>query len=344
MVSVVIPVFNAEKHIHDCFQSLSKQTLKSLEFIFIDDGSSDLSLEKIQEIQKLDQRVSYYSKINEGAGIARNAGIELARGKYIGFMDVDDDISPLMFEKLVAAAEIHDGDSVSCGHYLIHESGKKEAKADVLDTTILADETSIAEFQLDLVGPAVKDSNIRLYSNSVWCTLFKRSLIESHNIRFYSERYIVSEDLVFRLQYLKFTRRIVLIPDLLYYYSKNEGSLTKTIFPDKFYRMFQLKQLLKEILIDTSDVDRINRSIADYLRSMLTMSMFINGMYITGLFIKEIVFSAQFAELQGEFPSTKILDKSKRIFYQLLIDKNIRLALLYLFLIKVYKGLKSQKS
>ena len=98
-LSVVIPVYNAEKHLKACIESLLSQTLAGLEFIFVNDGSQDNSPEIIASYQATDSRITLINQSNQGVSVARNNGIAVAQGEYIGFVDADDTIASDFFEK-----------------------------------------------------------------------------------------------------------------------------------------------------------------------------------------------------------------------------------------------------
>src|SRR3954470_7921673 len=99
-VSVVIPVYNAEKYITECIESLLNQTLKQCEFIFVNDGSSDNSSQIINEFKKKDNRIILINQENQGVSIARNNGLKAASGEYVGFVDADDYIDCEMYETI----------------------------------------------------------------------------------------------------------------------------------------------------------------------------------------------------------------------------------------------------
>ena len=122
-VSVIIPVYNAEKYLEKCIESVVNQTLKDIEIILINDGSTDGS-EEICKKYLSDERVIYYSKENEGLAAARQDGIERASGEYIGFVDSDDWVEPDMYEKMYAAAKSNNSDVVYCNG-LVNEDGHR---------------------------------------------------------------------------------------------------------------------------------------------------------------------------------------------------------------------------
>ena len=98
-VSVIIPVYNVEKYLRECIDSILNQTLHELELICVDDGSTDGSLEILQAYEKKDNRVTVLTQHNQGAGAARNKGLQIAKGEYLSFLDADDFFAPGMLEE-----------------------------------------------------------------------------------------------------------------------------------------------------------------------------------------------------------------------------------------------------
>ncbi len=113
-VSVCVPVYNAEKYIDRCINSLLKQTLREIELIFVNDGSTDRSLDILIKYQERNQSIKVVNQSNAGLGGARNSALKLARGEYIGFLDADDFVDPTMYEKLYACATEIDADIAMC--------------------------------------------------------------------------------------------------------------------------------------------------------------------------------------------------------------------------------------
>ena len=130
-VSVIVPVYNVEKYIDKCLNTLVNQTLKDIEIIIVNDGSPDNSQEIIDKYQKkYPKKIKSYIKENGGQGSARNFGLEKATGEYIGYVDSDDFIELDMYEKLYNKAKKHDLDISICGNYCLTESGEKTEESD----------------------------------------------------------------------------------------------------------------------------------------------------------------------------------------------------------------------
>lgn len=125
-VSIIVPIYNTEKYLRRCLDSLVGQTLKELEIILVDDGSTDNSSQIMREYEcKYQGRVKVYSKENGGQATARNLGIQRSNGKYIGFVDSDDYVDTNMFEVMYQAAKRDDADMVECHYRYLYEEGKR---------------------------------------------------------------------------------------------------------------------------------------------------------------------------------------------------------------------------
>ena len=111
-VSVILPCYNGEKNLKQCINSVRNQTLKEIDIICVDDGSTDSTVDILKELQKEDPRIVLIQQKNAGAGAARNVGLDRATGKYLSFLDADDFFEPDMLEKSVAAAEKYEADYI----------------------------------------------------------------------------------------------------------------------------------------------------------------------------------------------------------------------------------------
>ena len=133
LVSVIIPAYNIEDYIGRCLDSIISQTYKNLEIIVVDDGSKDHTGEILDNYAKKDRRIKVIHKENGGVSSARNKGIEVAEGDYIGFIDGDDLIEPGMYKTLVDLLEEENADIAHCGYQMVfpdridysHNTGKK---------------------------------------------------------------------------------------------------------------------------------------------------------------------------------------------------------------------------
>ena len=119
MISVIVPIYNVERYINKCIDSIIHQSYKNLEIILVDDGSPDKCGEIIDEYSRIDKRIHVIHKSNGGLSSARNAGLDIASGDFIGFVDSDDWIEPTMYEEMLSFMEKEQLDLVECGINLV---------------------------------------------------------------------------------------------------------------------------------------------------------------------------------------------------------------------------------
>lgn len=219
LVSVIIPVLNTRPYVQQCLDSLTAQTLRPIEIICVDNGSTDGSYEYLVDYAKAHSNMIVMKHIEGRQGGARNAGIEIARGHYIGFVDSDDFVSPDMFRKMYEVAEADTAQVVVCNTQYYHiESGYGR--------------NSLPESVLDNDSPAPIQQRPKLLRNLTICNkLFSRELIERHGIRFPQGYY--HEDQFFVIAAMMSASRISTIPKPLYFYRKGRtGSVSEYRGPD----------------------------------------------------------------------------------------------------------------
>jgi len=267
-VSVIVPVYNVEKYLSRCMDSLLKQTLKGIEIILVDDGSADNCPVICDEYARQDSRVKVIHKQNEGLGFARNSGIKIATGEYIAFVDSDDYVDVTMYETLYRFAEIKGkADSVSCGFFREIAGNKFQRVVDSGKPIVFENKEDINGVILDLIASEPHFRAERKYELSAWATIFKKTIIDGNKIRFYSERELGSEDIVFKVDFWKYASSIAFIPETFYVYCLNISSLTQTFKPEKYERFKKLYDVLHD---RTKDFDtgklRVNRFFIGYTR------------------------------------------------------------------------------
>lgn len=231
-VSIIVPVYNAEEYFERCIKSLKNQTLRDIEIILVDDASPDSCPALCDAEAKEDARIRVIHKENAGAGLARNAGLEIATGKYIGFVDSDDYVSADMFEKLYATAEKYSSDLVMSG--IIFEGGKifknegaREETFFFEEDTHFESEEELQYLRLGIVGALPGEPDDSRYGMSVWKNLFRRDIISENSLSFCSERETMSEDALFMIDYIKCIKKATGVRDALYHYCRNGDSISK---------------------------------------------------------------------------------------------------------------------
>lgn len=225
-VSVIIPVYNAEKYIQECIQSLLNQTIKECEFIFIDDGSTDKSREMIEYYQKKDKRIIFVSQKNQGVSVARNQGLKLARGKYIGFVDADDYIKEDMYMMLYETAILGDKDVVICNF---------ESESDgriILSTFPFTQDNELnKEFiEKELIPYFIKTDHL----NSVVNKIYKNQIIREKKLCF-PKGVALGEDGLFNIHFFSHAERAMSINYVGYHYREVDGSATRNIVKTDYF-------------------------------------------------------------------------------------------------------------
>ena len=239
LISIIVPVYKVEQYLERCLNSLLNQTYENIEIILIDDGSPDNCPSICDEYYKRDNRIKVIHKENAGLGMARNSGLEIASGEYIAFVDSDDYVTENMCEILYAEATKYSADVVYGGvHYLNHAKNKR--KNIESSKMVWKGEKEVREFLLDIIGTKPSFKSDTIIEVSVWKALFKKTMFDTYNIKFVSEREYISEDVIFDIDFLQFANCVVVIPDVVYYYTDNPYSLSKVFRPDRFQQVLVL--------------------------------------------------------------------------------------------------------
>ena len=236
-VSIIVPIYKVEAFLDQCVTSLLNQTLTDIEIILVDDGSPDGCPSKCDSYARQDARVKVIHKQNAGLGFARNSGLAIASGEYVAFVDSDDWVDTTMYETLYATAQREQLDTCFCGFYNYHLSGTTTHKQEVSEFVRFIGREAVDSFLLDMVAPEPTYCHDVKYMMSTCKVLFKRSILETHHIRFHSEREFVSEDMIFQFDYLSKAEAVGFLPQAFYYYRTNPNSLSHTWERKKFDRI-----------------------------------------------------------------------------------------------------------
>lgn len=237
-VSVIIPVYNVERFIDKCLSSIVFQTLSEIEIILVDDGSKDGSAIKCDVWATKDSRIRVLHKKNEGQSIARNAGLDIASGEYVAFVDADDFIELDTYERMYARCKENDLDVAYFTYNRVDETGRVISKPNNnREEELFLTQQEMSSFFLNLVGRSPQSYHLPSYTTSASMSLYKREIVETNHIRFVNVREIASEDLIFSLNYLLHSNRAGCYPDVFYHYLVNTSSTTTTYNEKKYERM-----------------------------------------------------------------------------------------------------------
>lgn len=249
-VSVIIPVYNAEKYISSCIESLLGQTLPECEFIFINDGSIDHSKQIIERYMEFDERIKLVNQKNQGVSAARNQGLSIASGEYIGFVDADDYIEEDMYEKLYDSAKKSNCDIVMT-NFESEMDGQKFITKYPFPVDCVLGRSYIEQ---NLLPYFLKADNL----NAVWNKLYKCKIIIDFRIGF-PEKLVLGEDAMFIMHFFSHAKTMKYIDYTGYHYREVEGSATRDIAcKDYFHSALEVyKAQLPQSYLDKLEKEKI---------------------------------------------------------------------------------------
>jgi glycosyltransferase involved in cell wall biosynthesis len=214
LVTIIIPVYNAEKHIEECIRSLMTQTLEQIQVIVVNDGSIDGTAPILRKLSSADRRVTCIDTSNKGVSRARNLGLEAALGKFICFMDADDWAEPVMIERLYTGIVSAGADLGVCNVNLQTEYGTTKPRLSLSDVSVI---------DVSDKGSMLADFLDYRYDFANWNKIYRSDIIRSKKICFHEEMKIW-EDLLFNLHYLLFVEKIYVTGECLYNYRIHSAS------------------------------------------------------------------------------------------------------------------------
>ena len=243
IVSVIVPVYNAEKSVEKCVLSILDNRYQALELILVNDGSSDGSGAICDKLAKIDHRIKVIHQVNGGVGAARNHGLSLASGKYVAFLDSDDTVDAEMYEKLVRAAEEHDADCVVCSLVNVYAS-HTETVHHVFQNQVITNRAEINErIVVPLIIPGHGDA---VLMQGPCNKLYRNSLIQKHGLQFSHLPY--AEDWLFNIAFLMNCDIVSFLDEPLYFYDRtSEGSLSKSWRKDSFRNTVWIQNKLAQL-------------------------------------------------------------------------------------------------
>ncbi|HHW45908.1 MAG TPA: glycosyltransferase family 2 protein [Clostridiales bacterium] len=225
IITVVLPVYNAEKYLEECVDSVINQTFKDIEILLINDGSTDSSADLCDRLAAKDSRIKVYHRPNSGPSITRNLGIDVAAGEYICFIDSDDYLDPPALEFMYNSITLHNADMVMCGFYHdVEQNG-----------TVVYSSTVCTENKIIFSHEEILDVLIELKSkhliDSCCNKLYRLSTIRDSGVRMPEGE--LFEDTEFNFRLLPFLKKIVISDKCFYHYRQRDFSITKSFQPLK---------------------------------------------------------------------------------------------------------------
>lgn len=290
LVSVIIPVYNVEKYLKRCIDSVLNQSYKNLEIIIIDDGSKDKSKEICDSYKRKNKRVIVVHTKNKGLSEARNKGIEISKGEYISFIDSDDWVNPTYIEKLMALLLEYKGDISICNFEKVYNE-KMINKIYNEKIEIYTKEEALGElFKKEVVKFVVS-----------WGKIYKKYLF--NNIRFPKGRYHEDEFTTYKL--FGESKRIVSTNEKLIYYFKREDSITAS--SNDLEKILDVIEAYKEQIIYFNDKNYIK------FKKIVERKLFSQYFQLPKYKNKEL--RNEYKIIFKEFPKNKIKFKIRFMYY-----------------------------
>lgn len=216
VLSIIVPIYKVEKYLNKCIESILNQTFNEYELILVNDGSPDLCLDICRKYEKSDSRVIVIDKENGGISSARNVGLDIAKGKYIGFVDSDDWVEKSMYETLISIAEKYNADIVHCEYIeAMDESAKIVQEKKIIEKCLEKDEALDNLYNELTVSSAI-----------AWNKIYKKELF--NGIRYPVGKIHEDEFITYKLIYK--ANKVVYTNEKLYYYRNTPNSITNSSF------------------------------------------------------------------------------------------------------------------
>ena len=221
-VSIVIPIYNVERYLRQCLDSVVNQTLKDIEIICVDDGSTDSSPDIIKEYVDKDPRVKVITKPNSGYGNSMNRGFDMAEGEYIGIVESDDYAELNMFERLYEIASKNDLDVIKSSFYFYYSVPKEKNEKMEIVSKVREGVTFCPSRDFKAPMEMVEFFNIK---PSIWSAIYRKDFIREHNIRFLETPGAAFQDSSFNFKVMSLAQRVQLTREaFLHYRQDNESS------------------------------------------------------------------------------------------------------------------------
>ncbi len=341
-ISVIVPVYNAEKTIKRCVDSIIEQTLENIEIILINDGSTDQSIKILKELQKKDNRVILINKKNEGVSATRNYGLKIARGEFIGFIDSDDIIEKNMFEELYNQINSNLIDIVMCKFKIFYN--KNIIKENFFLNTNSHDQLK-KEIILNMIGleNEEKFNKLNTIMGSVWRSIYRKDVIINNNILFDND-ISYSEDLIFNLKFMTKCKELRVINKYLYKYFIYDTSLSKSFSPNSIIESKKSLSIILKIANENNiDIISDRRLYFAYFRYLISiLNNIVNSCSKDKVrLISKLLNDKEFINGLNHIEYRK-LNKKNKFYYFIFKSKNKLAIYTYIFIKKIKKILKER--
>ena len=256
--SIIVPVYNVERYLKRCIETIIVQEFQDFEVIIIDDGSTDNSSKICDELSKNDERIKVIHKKNEGLGMARNTGIDIAKGKYILFVDSDDYILPDLLRDVHETMEQYNPEIIFYGFKRVNSNGKVYFELNPNTSKRIYDKKE--EIINEILAEFISNSNNKIGLNiSAWNFCIDNNFFKKNNLKFVSEREYISEDVYFYMDMFKYLSKVCFLNKPYYCYCQNESSLTTSYRIDRFQKSKYFYRTMQELAKEYNYGEMIER-------------------------------------------------------------------------------------
>ncbi|MGL4345381.1 MAG: glycosyltransferase family 2 protein [Cellulosilyticaceae bacterium] len=260
-ISIIIPAYNVVQYIERCLESILRQTYKALEIIIVNDGSTDATAVICEAYAKKDERIRLIHQKNQGVAVARNTGIALATGSFIGFVDPDDWVEPQMYEALYTCLKQSPYPVCMCSYY-------KDSKKGSTPQLFPFNKKSLSRYEVieEVISPMIGiDDLLPKYTyimGCVWRCLYRKDFLDQYDLRF-QKGITIMEDLVFNVGVLLRAEGICIEEGIWYHYVQNKSSVLHSYNEKMWQDQMRVHDLLEQMLREAG--------LGEYMRNRLDM-------------------------------------------------------------------------
>lgn len=268
LISIIVPIYNTEKYLSDCLNSIISQTYQNIEIILIDDGSTDLSGEICDQYAKCDSRIRVFHDRNEGLVASRKKGVFYSRGEYIGFVDSDDSIENIMYEELVNLLQDDVTDMVCCAAIAVSKKGNSDCLNIVKEQEYMGQD--LYNLFKNMMFDTQKDAPGIF--QSAWSKLFKKSLIEKC-IFDIDNRITYGEDAAIVYNCCLNAQKIIVSNCKYYYYRIIENSMCRRKNIDIFEKVSMFFEYMLQVFSDYPEELQLEKQLKLYILSFIRLGI-----------------------------------------------------------------------
>lgn len=315
-ISILIPVYNTEKYLKKCLDSVINQTLQDIEIIIVNDGSKDNSQEIIEEYAKKDKRIKYFVQENAGLGATRNKGIELSTGEYIAFLDSDDWVELNCYEEMYNSAISNNSDLVIVDYYIDHEKKSFKYKN---------------EYKFNQKEKYLKDVLLRNVSGFSWNKLYKKEIIDKNKMKFPIRGELENiEDQYFTTRFVYLSNNISFVNKPLIHYIIRNSSIVNTYQNGLLEDGLALYNANKDLFKNTKYIEVLDVGLLKHIVQIIlneakscNKSSIKNKVNNINSILKNILYNEKINDLKLNKFNCSYLGKEDILYLKLLSNKKI---------------------